>query len=173
MTEGSPLIYRIGNGIYRHVIPGEKSIDLRENANRIARYQVSMLANGVSRIFLYSMHAHNGQFSTEQKKWNVFTCDDGSLHPTGAAQAQVAWMLEDTRFRECKKVGKGVYAYIFEGKNRAVAVLSSEPKFDPLPIPQSKSIRATGLFGNPLPENAVYEGDVVYLEADNVEAFQF
>ncbi len=172
MTEGSPLIYRIGNGLYRHVMPGEKSAELRENANRIARYQISMLANGVTRMFIYSMHSHNGIFSTGQKKWNAFTNDDGSMHPTGAAHAQTAWMLEDTRFRECREIGDGIYAYIFEGKNRAVAAISSMNKFKPLPIPQSEKIKATGLFGNPLPQNAVYEGDVVYLETDNVETLR-
>ncbi|MDA3925593.1 MAG: hypothetical protein PF904_12920 [Kiritimatiellae bacterium] len=167
MTEGSPLIYRMGNGLYKHTLPFENRDEVLESADRIVRYQLSMLANGVSRIFLYSMHAHNGHFSTESKKWNVFTTDDGCLHPAGAAHAQFAWMLEDTRFVERRDISSGVYAYIFEGKKRAVAVISSSPGFVPCKMPVDKEIHAFGLFGNELPPGSLFQGEVIYLEADS------
>lgn len=171
MTEGSPLIYRMGNGLYNHVLPYPNRDDLMDSADRIARYTISMLANGVSRIFLYSMHAQ-GTFGLDPKQWNVFTTDEGALHPAGAAQAQVAWLLEDTSFVERVELAHGVYAYLFSGPNRAVAALSSSPDFTAIPVPQGPGVTRTDLFGNPLPADAQFTGRVVYLEASSAVALR-
>lgn len=171
MTEGSPLIYRMGNGLYHHALPYPNRDDLLDSADRIARYTVSMLANGVSRIFLYSMHAQ-GTFQLEPKQWNVFTTDEGALHPSGAAQAQVAWLLEDTAFVERIELAEGVHAYLFAGADRAVAALSSSPAFTPIPVPTGPGIARTDLFGNPLPADARFTGRVVYLEAPSAAALK-
>jgi len=167
MTEGSPLIYRMGNGMYNHTLPFENRDEVLKSADRIARYQLSLLVNGVSRIFLYSMHSHDGRFTPELKQWNAFTTDDGFLHPAGAAHAQFAWMLEDTRFDKRLDLSRGVHAYIFEGNQRAVAVISSSPEFVPCEIPDSKGIQAFDLFGNQLPQGALFQGEVIYLEAES------
>lgn len=168
MTEGSPLTHRMANGLYHHTIPFRNDEDLMESANRIARYNVSLLANGVSRIFLYSMHGH-GTFRTEPKQWNVFTTDDGALHPAGAAHAHAAWLLEDTAFVQRIDWGEGRHAYLFAAPDRAVAALSASPEFTPAPIPKGAGIARTDLFGNPLPEDTAFAGRVVYLEAANPE----
>lgn len=172
MTEGSPLIFRMGNGMYNHTLPFKNRDEVLESADRIARYQISMLANGVSRIFLYSMHCHDGRFREEAKQWNVFTTDDGALHPSGAAHAQVAWMLEDTAFAERRQIGSGVYAYLFEGRGRAVAAILSAPDFEPQPIALNQSLRAFDLFGNALTGSVVFSGQVIYVEADALEVLK-
>ena len=172
MTEGSPLIHRMGNGMYRRVFPGERPSEMIESADRIARYHISMLANGVSRIFIYSMHAHGGTFSESRKEWNAFTTDDGFLHPSGAAHAHLAWLLEDTVFVERRLVGKGVHAYLFAGNDRAVAALSAEPEYDELDVKCGKGVTATDLFGNALPETATFKGEVIYLEASSANAIR-
>lgn len=169
MTEGSPLIHRMGNGLYRQVCAGEAPAHMLESADRIARYQLAMLANGVARVFIYSMHTHTGIFSPSPKEWNAFTTDDGFLHPCGAAHAHLAWQLEDTRFVERMSIGRGVHAYLFQGENRAVAAVSAEPDFEERALPRAGDILATDLFGNPLPANAVFHGRVVYIEAPALE----
>jgi hypothetical protein len=167
MTEGSPLIYRMGNGLYSRILPFESKDNWLDSSDRIARYSISMLANGVSRMFIYSMHSH-GRFELEPKKWNAFTTDEGALHPSGVAQSYVAWLLEDTAFRERMELGEGVYAYVFEGEGRAVAALSSAPGFVPIRVPTGRGVSATDLFGNPLDDGAEFTGRVVYLTADSV-----
>jgi len=171
MTEGSPLIYRMGNGLYNHTLPYRGDDNHLDSADRIARYTISMLANGVSRIFIYSMHGH-GRFQLEPKKWNAFTTDEGYLHPSGAAQSQVAWMLEDTKFVERVEIGKGVHAYLFAGKGRAVAAISSSPTYERVLIPLGAGVSRRDLFGNPLPPDATFAGRVVYLQAKSLSALQ-
>ncbi|MDD2600105.1 MAG: hypothetical protein PHO37_12915 [Kiritimatiellae bacterium] len=170
MTEGSPLIYRVGNGLYTHTLPFPNQDEALESADRIARYQISLLANGVSRIFLYSMHSHDGRFQEEPKQWNIFTTDDGALHPSGAAHAQVAWLLEETRFSGRLDLTEGVSAYLFSGQGRAVAAITSTPNFKSFKVPQIKGMQWVDLFGNQLAADAEFTGRVIYLQAVSIQA---
>jgi hypothetical protein len=85
-----------------------------------------------------------------------------------AANAQTAWMLEDTSFAERLDFGQGIHAFIFRGKGRAVAAISSSPVYQPFRIPQMKGVQGFDLFGNPLAPDNGFEGRVIYLEAEEM-----
>jgi hypothetical protein len=162
MTEGSPLIHRMGNGIYRHTVPGYRGDSSWDAADRIARYIVSMRANNVGRIFLYSMHSHSN-FQTDPKQWNALTTDEGYLHPSGTAHAHAAWLLEDATFLERIPLARGVHAYLFHAPKHAVAAISCASDFESMPIPRSSTCTVTDLFGNPVPPNQEFTGRLVYV----------
>ncbi len=166
MTEGSPVTYQTNNGLYRHTLPYASDDPGVVSSDRLARYMLSLLANGVDKLFLYSMHAHGSSYSVEPRQWGVLTTDEGALHPTGAAHSAFAWHVEGTTFVERLDLGGGVFASLFEGDGRAVAVLSGEPAAEPFPIPCADGLAAADLFGNPLPEGAAYADTIVYLASD-------
>ena len=162
MTEGSPVTGRMNNGMYRHTLPFDAPDDFIGSSDRLARYLTSLLANGVERIFLYSMHGH-GTFSPDPKRWNVMTTDEGYLHPCGAAHSALAWHLEDTDFVRRVDVARGVHAYLFAGAGRAVAVLSSSPEHEPYSLPSGPGLAANDLFGNPLTPGTAFPGTLAYV----------
>ncbi|MBT3375223.1 MAG: hypothetical protein HN742_12340 [Lentisphaerae bacterium] len=161
MTEGSPLTHRMGNGLYKHTLPFPNHDPVLESSDRLARYLVSMRANGVSRIFLYSMHSH-GTYRTEAKQWNALTTDDGALHPCGAAHSAAAWHLEDKRFVKRLDAAPGIHVYLFEGQGGGVAAISSSKPDAEFACPRGGGLRLEDLFGNVLPPGAPFTGTVVY-----------
>ena len=165
MTEGSSVTGRMNNGMYRHTLPFDAPDDCIGSSDRLARYLTSLLANGVERVFLYSMHSH-GTFSPDPKRWNVMTTDEGYLHPCGAAHSALAWQLEDTNFVRRVDVARGVHAYLFAGAGRAVAVLSSSPEHEPFSLPSDPSLDASDLFGNPLAPGTAFAGTIAYVVSD-------
>ena len=161
MSEGQGTNGRHAEAMYKHTVPYPHSDDYVDVANRLARYNLSMLANGVEKIFLYSAHGH-GWFGG-RNQWSVLVTPDGYAHPSAAAHSTLAWHLEDTTFREMVEVAEGVYAYLFEGQGRTAAVLSSKEKFGEHVIPDPPGLSAEDLFGNPLPANTGFGGKLVYL----------
>lgn len=161
MTEGSPLTHRMANGLYKHTLPFPSNDPVVESSDRLARYLVSMQANGVARIFLYSMHGHNF-YRAEPKQWNVLTTDEGSLHPCGAAHSTAAWHLEDKEFRKRIDSAPGIHVYLFEGRGESVAAVSSSLPGAKFALPRTGELRLEDLFGNPLPAGAPFTGTVVY-----------
>ncbi len=109
------------------------------------------------------MHGHS--YFPNAGQWRVLVTDEGALHPSGAAHSAMAWYLEDTRFVRMLTVADGVYAYLFEGCDRSVAVLSTEADHAEFKIPQQQQdgVHAVDLLGNPIPKDAVLGNTLVYL----------
>lgn len=171
MTEGSPNTYQLNNGFYHHTEPGQPQDNNWDIGNRLCRYVVSLLANGVSKTFIYTMHGH-GQFRPKPWEWTVLVEDDGYLHPSGAAYAHMTWLLEDTKFAKHLEPKPGVFAYLFEGQGRAVAVLSTKPEHAAYKLPSAQGLQATDLFGNPVRPGTEVGDNLVYLAADKLTELQ-
>jgi len=75
----------------------------------------------------------------------------------------MAWYLEDTKFVRLLTLADGVYAYLFDGKDRSVAVLSAKYNHAEFNIPQNDDIYASDLFGNPIASGAILGDTIVYL----------
>ena len=162
MSEGDVLQNGLNFGMYHYTTlenPGDDNIGA---ANRLARYMVSHRALGEVRTFLYSMHAQD-YFAPTPQEWSTLVTSEGYLHPSAAAHSALAWLLEDTRFVKLGKLADGVYAYYFQGKSRAVAVLSTETVHAPFMIPHAKGIAVVDLFGNPIMKPAPLLENLVYL----------
>ena len=164
MSEGHGAIGLMASGFYHHTLPYEDTDDYTNVSNRLCRYVVSCLSQGVSRVFLYSMHSH-GFFMPAPASWPVFVTQEGYLHPSGAAHAAMAWHLEDTKPIKVLEVGPGVYAFLFEGRGRSVAVLALKPGGKPWPLPDLPRVTAADLFGNPPAPGEALTEKLLYLSA--------
>jgi hypothetical protein len=149
MTEGSPLARKTFSGFYRHSLPYRDEEDYRANSDRLARYMVRLLSEGMDRMFLYSMDACAG--FGEGPRARLFVNEDGFPHPTAAAASNVTWHLENTKYiRSFRLKGQPGTAYVFESPDSTVAVLIPDPAAS-LPIPKTAgaSVKMEDLFGNP------------------------
>ncbi|HUS91340.1 MAG TPA: hypothetical protein VM695_05785 [Phycisphaerae bacterium] len=162
MTEGSPDPQGLGDGFYHHTLPYPADEDAAASADRLSRYVVGLLAQGVRKVFLYSMHSH-GYFG--QTSWRCLVTPEGYLHPSAAGLSTAAWLLEDTRFVKQVPVAEGVTAYLFEAPGRAVAVLSPMPPHAEVAPPRAEGVDVLDTWGNPLPAGAKLDRHLVYLHA--------
>ncbi len=149
MTEGSPIVKKTFSGFYHYSLPYRDTENYRENSDRIARFMVRLLCEGIDREFLYSMDAWSG--FGQPGRARVFVNEDGFPHPTAAAAANVTWHLENTKFRRAFKLaGESGTAYVFDGQKSTTAVLIPNPGTSiSLPNLTVPAIEMEDLFGNP------------------------
>ncbi len=149
MTEGSPLTKKTFSGFYHYSLPYQDDEDYRANSDRLARYMVRLLAEGVDRMFLYSLDAWAGFGQSGRAR--LFVNEDGFPHPTAASAANVTWHLENTKFRRAFKLANQPgTAYVFDGPQLTTAALIPDPEKQMLvPKPAESSIVVEDLFGNP------------------------
>jgi len=170
MTEGSPMAGSMGAGFYKHTLACPDNEDVFDTSDRLCRYIVSLLAQDVQKVFLYSMHCHS--YIGQKNEWRALVTEEGYLHPCAAAHSALAWLLEDTRFAKRAAVAEGVTAYFFQHKERAVAVLSPALKHAPYALPRGKELEVTDLFGNPVADDAKLETALIYVSAKDMERLQ-
>jgi hypothetical protein len=166
MTEGSSL-YGVSKsqGFYRHSLPLANTENNVGTADKLCRYVVSLLGRGVEKVFLYSM-------ATRGSDWAVLVNYDGTMHPSGAAHSNMAWHLEDTQFTRRVEVAPSVFAHLFAGRGRAVAVLAPKGQAA-YTLPTNKALAMRDLWGNTLPGGARVGSTLIYLSLPGkVEALE-
>jgi hypothetical protein len=149
MTEGSP-VRETRNGLYLHTLPFEAEDFYDKPSNDLARYMMSLLANGVERHFLYSMHCHVGLFAKNVSGYRMLTNIDGYPHPSAVAHSNFAYLIEDKKFVKRSEVAKKVYVYVFSNDSRTVACISTAHGFLDYTVPQNKGLEIIDLYGNKL-----------------------
>ena len=159
MTEGQPVKRMTSTGLYKYTVVDPAPDDIWPTSDRLARYMVRMLAVGIQRVFLYTMHGHH--YFNDDAKWSVLVTPEGYLHPSGAAHSALAWLIEDTRYARTVQVSENVWAYLFQGHGRAVAAICPSATDTGYTLPKHPSIRYLDLFGNPLHDRKVM-GYTVY-----------
>jgi len=123
---------------------------------------VAMLANGVEKIFLYSMGDIDSQGSPGS--FRTLVNSDGSLHPSALGRASLAWHIDGLRFVQALGLKDGVYSYIFTDDTRSVAVICPRGGHGSLPLPPAKdNIVLRDLYCNPLPADAAVDNQTVFL----------
>lgn len=167
VTQGRAAATLLGTGMYRYTTPGLPAEPVLETSNRLSRYLVSLLAQRVERVFLYSLHPCSTFLPNTEPAACQLVTPDGALHPSAAAYAQLAWLLEDCRPVQVLPLAEGVNAYVFQTRPeakaaRAVAVLSTAPSYAAYALPQVEGLGYSDLFGNPLPAGTALGRNLVY-----------
>lgn len=163
MTEGLSTMMKNGAGFYNHTIPYPSLEDVVDNADSLCRYVLSHLGLGVKKVFLYSMHCHSYFPDDAMIQYRPLVTEEGFLHPSGSAYSNMAWHLEDTDFVKQLTLTEGVYTYIFEGKDKSVAVLSPMTNHKEYKLAFGENVHISDLFGNPLPYGYDLEDTLVYI----------
>ncbi|GIX07583.1 MAG: hypothetical protein KatS3mg115_1986 [Candidatus Poribacteria bacterium] len=165
MSEGSSVAGRIGEGLYHYTLPYPSAENVQDTADRLCRFVISLLANGVQKVFLYSMHSHF-HFPGENA-WRVLVTSDGMPHPSAAAFAVTAYLLEGTQPKAPFEIQPGLHGYPFVGSGRTVLVLAprSESRFIP---PSSLEWSLFDLWGNPYPEGQPLGKTIAYLVSERL-----
>ncbi len=170
MSEGSSTASSIGSGFYHYTVPYLNEEDVTSTSDRLCRFVIAILAQGPEKVFLYSMHSHD--YFGARDEWRTLVTEDGYLHPCAAAHSAMAWYLEDTKFKQQQTLARGVTAYIFEGKDRAVLVLSPAADHDNYFLPTSKEVETVDLFGNPLTAGTPLGSTLIYITAKSAADLQ-
>lgn len=160
MTEGSPVYSLSGAGFYKRILPFTDQENFNFTSDRIARYLVSLLAQNVQKVFLYSMHSHDSLAGADNP-WRVIVGGDGYLHPNAAAHSTLAWLLEDKRFVEKRELPGLATAYLFEGSVGSVAVIA--PRAGMAPAWAPPELPRLDLYGNPAVPGSALDRYVSYV----------
>lgn len=148
-------------GIYHYSVPFTSADDSIRMANQTVTFELSLLAQKVSRFFIYSSHCYQSLGTSAFN--NALLCNDGYPHPSLAAHSNFAWHVEGKKHQKTITVAAGVTAYLFQGDRGAVAVLSPRAGHAVYTVPTSATITVRDLFGNPLPANAPVTDTVVFV----------
>ncbi len=149
-------------GLYKRTItwqPEEDSIGLAE---KNCRYTISLLAQKVSKVFLYTAHSYT--CLAHAPSFIVLLGADGYPHPSLAAYSHLTHALEKKSFVRKVALGENRFAYLFTGRNGTCAVLCGGRDAQ-LPFIQDPAIRWTDLFGNPLIASTTLFGTMRYAES--------
>ncbi len=169
MTAGHGALGMGRLGMYRSIVSGGPGENPLTCADQTCRFVISLLAQGVRRVFLDTLATEGGLASTSPKRCLV--TGDGCPHPSAAAYSQMARQLEDTHFIRRLDLAEGVHAYLFAGDGRSVAVLAKRPGHAACAIPRPVGAAVEDLFGNPVDEGRRMGDELVYLCAEGgVEA---
>ena len=150
-------------GMYKHSVPWDQDdAEIIPFADDLCRFVVGTLALGVERINLYTVGGP-GFLGPEGGGCFTMLNADGYPHPALAAFSNMAWQLEDRKFMKRVKVGENVWAYIFEGRNGTVAVISGY-RNGKYTVPNSSALEICDLFGNP--SQGEYKGALLYVKSE-------
>ena len=170
MTEGQGSPESAGSsecryvGLLKHTIPWEAKEDYHWLTDRNARLHLSLLAIGVKRIFVYSMHG-NRNFA-ERARLRVMVNADGYPGPMLAGHSALTSRLEDKTYSGTRILEPGFGAYVFSDGKSSVAVLSGKNDIRGRRIGCSlPNVSGADLYGNPIPLPVRYDGLVLFLEA--------
>lgn len=149
MTEGQPARQLIGNGLYHHVlaIPDPPSEDVVATADRLVRYLTSVIAAGSEKVFLYSMHS--AKSFDEPGDWRVLVSPDGQLHPSAAAHAVFARLVDGKRFDRAVDHGDATSFFFIADNGETTVVFIPRPGQAATPPLNGSRNAAIDLFGNP------------------------
>jgi hypothetical protein len=163
LSAGSPLVGRCRYGLYEATVPGAEPDDADDAANRLVRWTVATLAQGVDKVFVASLQDY-GELGRPGDH-AALVCADGSPHPCAAAYAALAWRVEDCRFAGIRPLADGIRAYLFQARDssRSCAVLLAGPAHGPWVVPSVGTI--SDCYGNPLPPRAPVGPLPIYVDA--------
>jgi hypothetical protein len=169
-TEGSPMQSTLKQGLHLRTFPYAGPEDFLHEGDLMARYLASSHANGIDKTFLYSAAVQ--WYAVAPIHFNTLCVGGGWMHPVGVAIAVATSNLEGTTVARRSELAAGVYATFYAGAGRGLAALSTAPEFAPwrLPATLPPTVRATDVFGNPVPAGQPMEGRMLWLHGESIGA---
>lgn len=169
ITEGGAAMFGVCSGLYRETVPWapETRAQCIRNADDTVRYSVSFLAEGVSRIFIYTMHAYRA-LGVKPGYLKLLTAD-GFPHPSFAAHSFMAAMLDRRHFVEKREWGKEGLAYVFDGVEGRCTVFSGLDRGEAFALAGDRTLDVRDIFGNRLTEATWLPGTLLYATRGGVE----
>ena len=146
-------------GLYKHTITWQPEEDTVNLAERNCRYTVSLLAQKIAKVFLYTAHGYSSLATAPS--FMVLLGADGYPHPGLAAYSHLTRSLEGKPFVRKVDLGANRFVYLFAGRGGSCAVLCGG-RDAKLPFVQDPAIRWTDLFGNALTDPATLPGTMRY-----------
>lgn len=152
------------SGMYRASVPWEAESE-RESiriADAQCRYTVSLLAEGVDKVYLYTAHSYTAL--AVKPAYLALLAGDGFPHPSYAAYANLARKIEGKRFVRMERLGKTGGSYLFSDNKTSCRVLADLSPDELQQLAKENHWRVTDLFGNPLTADHILPGTLVYAE---------
>jgi hypothetical protein len=147
-TEGQATLGLTRDGLYSRTLVHASQEHVPVTADRLARHVIALLARGIEKTFVYSMHGYNDLENPGE--WNILVTGDGALHPSAGAYSTMAWHLEGLHFDRHVPLTDDAHAWVFAGAERAVVVVAPHAGFRG--IVRVGTGEPLDLFGNPPPD---------------------
>ena len=140
--------------------PDSKS-DIVRTADEISRLCVSLLAEGVTRVFHYTQHSRKAL--GVKSPYLKLQMPDGRPHPALAAHAFMAEMLDEARFVRVSDFGVDGLEYLFQRKDGSlVSVYAGLTERETLALLERSGTALFDLFGNRVSHASFLPGTLVY-----------
>lgn len=150
------------SGLYLHTVPWEP--ELRNESARYAdytcRYTISLLSEGVAKVYLYSAHAFSAL--GVKPSFLVLLGADGYPHPALVAYAQMTQKLENKKFQKIISHGAEGRGYVFSDGKKSCTVYTGLSKEEALAL--ASHTHVTDLYGNSLAAENFLPMTLVYSE---------
>ena len=162
-TEGGAATYGRLSGLYRSTVPWEpdSKADVIRTADEVSRLCVSLLAEGVTRVFHYTMHCYKAL--GVKSPYLKLLMPDGKPHPALAAHAFMAEMLDEARFVHVSDFGAKGLKYSFVRKDGSpVYVYSDLSEREVLALAERPDVNLLDIFGNVVSRSSLLPGTLVY-----------
>ncbi len=138
--------------------PAENVAIYSRIADMTSRYILSLLAEGNSKVYLYSSHAYQGLAISPS--FLVLLGPDGFAHPALVAHAQLAQAVEGRKFVRKENAGRTGVKYVFEGRGKTVEIYSDLAKDEVLARTAKGPLK--DLYGNAVRAETLIPGTIVY-----------
>ena len=148
------------SGLLQEVPWKAESVELYTGiANATCRYVLSLLAEGNTKIFLYSSHSYTAL--ARMPSFLVLLGADGFAHPALVAHAQMARAIEGKRFVRKENVGSDGVVYVFANADETVRAYSELSKDEVLGLLANGPV--VDVYGNPVSRETYLPGTLVYM----------
>ncbi len=162
-TEGGAATYGRLSGLYRVTVPWEpdSKSDIVRTADEISRLCVSLLAEGVTRVFHYTQHSRKAL--GVKSPYLKLQMPDGRPHPALAAHAFMAEMLDEASFERVSDFGADGLEYLFLRKDGSpVSVYAGLTERETFALAERSGVALFDLFGNPVVRSSFQSGTIIY-----------
>ena len=162
-TEGGAATYGRLSGLYCATVPWkpDSKQDIVRTSDEIVRLCVSLLAEGITRVFHYTQHSLKAL--GVKSPYLKLQMPDGKPHPALASHSFMALLLDEAKCERVEDYGKDGLVYSFLRKDgRKVKVYSGLSESETFSLLKAKKAKIYDIFGNALTRETYLPGTLIY-----------